>query len=275
MTKAAAIFCRTCQSPVEQPRIGRPKLYCSLRCRNEYWHSKYEGTFKRHRQWKRRRKCKQCRKWFAVKGPKHLFCSPKCHQKSRNKGPVTSHCTACGASFVSARARTHCSSRCRKTPRRTRCCSVCGNSFNLRRGNGRVKTCSRKCWNRLSTEYEKQYGASAQHRHAVRKSRENYPLWWVKDIIKRHNRTIRDIPDEFAETYRQYLILKREIRNREKQSATEKRVVRRIRQAAVGRTQRQRRQGNQQRSRENNRHRKTRAGVRRTTPRGSKNPVFR
>lgn len=68
------IKCKNCGVPVEQPKTGRRKIYCSPECKKEWnknHHIKYSHT------------CLYCGKDFESDASKASFCSHKCYIRSR------------------------------------------------------------------------------------------------------------------------------------------------------------------------------------------------
>jgi len=137
---------------------GRPRIYCSTRCRQAAW---------RYRKRPKYRKCKQCGTEFRVSKhshPRHVYGSTGCKsaaQRARGERfePEARACAWCGQGFVPNKYQHHkqiyCCRRCKaaaQAARRPRArgpvkvCVVCGAEFGAEPRNAwRQAYCSARC----------------------------------------------------------------------------------------------------------------------------------
>lgn len=75
--------CLYCGGAVEQPRTGRPKKFCSERCRREWW-KQHPEEVKKSEAATYELTCEKCGKPFVSYGnKKRKFCSHDCYIKYR------------------------------------------------------------------------------------------------------------------------------------------------------------------------------------------------
>lgn len=65
------ITCPVCDAPLEQPKTGRRRYFCSGKCRSHYWTAYNAGSIKY--------KCPQCGKSFNTTHSNRKFCSLECY----------------------------------------------------------------------------------------------------------------------------------------------------------------------------------------------------
>lgn len=76
-SKKKGQLCKECLKPIEQPRKGRTKQFCSDTCRRKYW-------VKQHPEKADSYICKECGKPFSDYGnPNRKYCSRTCTRTSR------------------------------------------------------------------------------------------------------------------------------------------------------------------------------------------------
>ncbi len=109
--------CPACHSPfIVDGYTGRPRIYCSTRCRQAMY---------RHRRAQRIRRCPTCGREYAIRAPHQVYCSVACRRRARDikrrKNLPPRACRVCGQSFKPTCAHhVYCSAACRRRARRAR-----------------------------------------------------------------------------------------------------------------------------------------------------------
>lgn len=76
-------ICHHCGGTVTQPKTGRPKRFCSEKCRREWWKSHPEAV-SRSRESSYELVCRRCKKTFISYGNRNRkYCSHDCYIKHR------------------------------------------------------------------------------------------------------------------------------------------------------------------------------------------------
>jgi hypothetical protein len=177
--------CPVCGESFERPRVGRPKVYCSITCYNKM-------VWQRHRddEARRERHNAYCAKWYR-----------------RNKWKIRD-CDVCGREFHPHGRQRCCSHACRLVDRRggvksmdKRNCEICGEEFvvMLPSVRSRQKYCSQRCYYR------------ARDRRASKRLTDGY----VKNIIARTEDKLcpRDVPQDLVALKRLQIQIDRELRD--------------------------------------------------------------
>lgn len=81
--EGSGLICLYCAKEINQPKIGRPKKFCSDSCRREWW-KEHPEALNRKETAIYKCECKYCKKEFLSYGNKNRkYCSHKCYIKDR------------------------------------------------------------------------------------------------------------------------------------------------------------------------------------------------
>lgn len=141
--------CKVCGCYIEGSEQGRPKEYCSNKCK---W-----GFRRQNDRPLKNKICLNCNKSFLSHSKIKKFCSNECYKEHRNREKRTrgeiQKCKFCGIVFlIKERNAIYCSDLCCKRAwagrnKIDKVCVICGGRFKTNRKS--TKCCSRECTNQL------------------------------------------------------------------------------------------------------------------------------
>lgn len=214
--------CNFCGKLVEQPKLGRPKLYCDHKCRYDMKMRRWRNGSYRYREpfatVKNERQCKRCCKWFIPINRRNVYCSFECTPFGVPKGVRILKCP-CGKIHHKFRIRKNsqfCCGICYKRWRRgikfSRCL-VCNKEFV--KTNKHYKYCSDECGDKSKIAKYKNGLQTGRFSNTIKKHRAKYPDWYVREsFARRSSINTADIPQSVIEVQRLKMLITKEIRNK-------------------------------------------------------------